>query len=453
MMAGGMGLSWYLDRLRPHGAEPAIIWRDRTVSYQELLQRIDALGDQLTKSGVERGDVVAFDGDYSPTACALLLALAAAGAVCVPLSGQALAQPEERLRIAEVQWLATVDDEGSTLALRRLSAPRDNALLAQLRALDHPGLVIFTSGSTGESKAVLHDFLRLIERYRRPQRPFRILTLLVFDHAGGINTVLHTLANGGTIVVAEERAPDAVCRAVAQHRVQLLPATPTFLGMMLMAEAHRRYDLSSLELVTYGTEVMPQATLTRLRAALPHVQLHQKYGMTEIGIMRSVSPDPAERWVRVGGEGYETRVIDGTLHVRSPFAMMGYLNAPSPFDAEGWLDTGDRVEARGDAILILGRDSDLINVGGEKVYPAEVEAVLLEMPNVRDATVFAHRNAVLGNIVAARLVLHRPEPLGEVRQRVRAHCEPRLARFKIPMRVELADEAAVGERYKKLRTP
>jgi long-chain acyl-CoA synthetase len=449
----GVPLSWFFERMRAHGDAAAIVWRGRDVSHHQLLALVDELRHRIGEAGIVAGDAVAFAGDYSPLSVALLLALGAERAVCVPLSGRALDHPEERFALAEVAW--TVRVEGNDVAFARRDARRENPLLERLRALDHPGLVLFTSGSTGVEKAVLHDLVRVVERYRRPQRPFRVLTLLVFDHAGGINTILHTLANGGAIVAVGssdgERTPDAALRAVEQHRVTLLPATPTFLNMMLMAEAHRRHDLSSLELITYGTEVMPQTTLTRLRKALPGVALHQKYGMTEIGIMRSVSPDAGERWVRVGGEGYETKVVDGTLRVRSPLAMLGYLNAPSPFDADGWLDTGDRVEERGDAIRILGRKSDLINVGGEKVYPAEVEAVLLEMANVKEATVFAHKNPVMGNVVAARLVLHAPEPLDELRRRVREFCEPRLARFKIPMRVELADEVAVGERGKKLR--
>ncbi len=444
-----MPVAWYLDRLLQHGDATAIVWHQTRVGYRALLQNIDEQREQLRQAGVQRGDVVAFPGDYSPAACALLLALASEGAICVPLSGRAITHPEERLATAEVEWM--VDTSDGKLTLRRINVRRNNQLLAELRALDHPGLVIFTSGSTGESKAVLHDFTKVIERYRRAQHPWRVLTLLVFDHAGGINTVLHTLANGGTIVAIDERTPDAVCRAVQDHRVDLLPATPTFLNMLLMAQAHQRYDLSSLKLVTYGTEVMPQTTLTRLCEALPHVKLHQKYGMTEIGIMRSTSPDSAQRWVRVGGEGYETKVVDGTLRVRSQFGMMGYLNAPSPIDADGWLDTHDRVEARGDEIIILGRQSEVINVGGEKVYPAEIEAVLLEMANVKEATVFGQANPVMGNVVAARLVLHDAEPLADLRRRVRDYCAARLARWKVPLKVELAEHAAVDERYKKLR--
>ena len=100
---------------------------------------------------------------------------------------------------------------------------------------------------------------------------------------------------------------------------------------VLLSHAWERHDLSSLELVTYGTEVMPEATLRRLAEVLPGVRLQQTYGLSELGILRSKSRDDRSTWVRLGGEGYELRVRDGLLEVKAHSAMLGYLNAPSPF--------------------------------------------------------------------------------------------------------------------------
>jgi long-chain acyl-CoA synthetase len=447
-----MDVSEILDRMRAFGDAPAIVWRDVTTTFRDVLEHVDTLRTALRAAGVRPGDAVAFEGTYSPASTALLLAITAEAGIAVPLSGRTYVQPGQRLVVAEVRWIAQID-EGEAIAFepRSIITP-PNSLLAELRASGHPGLVIFTSATTGESKAALHDFTRVLERYRKPRAATRMLALLIFDHIGGINTALYGLAHGGSYVALDSRTPDAICAAIAKHRVELLPATPTLLNMILMDGAHERYDLSSLKLVSYGTEVMPEATLTRLHAAFPGIPLQQMYGLTEIGVMRSIPDAVGSRWIHVGGEGFEVTVQDGTLRVRSPLAMLGYLDAPSPIDADGWLDTHDRVEQRGDAVLILGRDSDLINVGGEKVYPGEIESVLLEIPNVVDVTAYAHPSAVLGNVVAARFVLHAPEPLAELRQRVRAFCEPRLARYKIPIKIEIVDNIAVGDRYKKLRS-
>ena len=131
--------------------------------------------------------------------------------------------------------------------------------------------------------------------------------------------------------------------------------------------------------------------------------------------------------------------------------MLGYLNAPSPFTEDGWLDTGDSVIEDGEYIRILGRASELINVGGEKVYPAEVENVVHEMDNVADVMVYGERNFVVGSIVCAKVRLLRKEDPGQFALRLKKHCATRLDRFKVPVKVQVVDTALHGERVKKIR--
>ncbi len=211
--------------------------------------------------------------------------------------------------------------------------------------------------------------------------------------------------------------------------------------------------MSSLQLVTYGTEPMPEATLARLAALWPAVRFQQTYGLSELGILQSKSKDSSSLWVKVGGEGFETKVVKNILWIRARSAMVGYLNAPSPFDDEGWFNTQDVVEVDGEYLRILGRESDIINVGGQKVYPAEVEGVLLQMAHVRDVTVRGARNPIMGQIVVAAFELSQPEAPEALKQRMWEHCKDRLARYKIPVKVELVDRTAVSERFKKARGP
>jgi len=155
--------------------------------------------------------------------------------------------------------------------------------------------------------------------------------------------------------------------------------------------------------------------------------------------------------VKVGGEGFETRIVNGTLHVKAESAMLGYLNAPSPFTKEGWLDTGDRVEVDGDYIKILGRESDIINIGGEKVYPAEVEAVIQEMDNVAEAVVYGEKNMVTGNIVCARVRLVQQADPREFTKDLRDYCRARLNAHEVPIRVSVVPDVQYTERFKKAR--
>jgi long-chain acyl-CoA synthetase len=445
-----MSVEWLRERLAGWGERPAVVWRDEETAYAGLLAAVDAWHERLDAAAVGAGQVVALEGDYSPQACALLLALIERAAIAVPLSGVAAAERAEFLDVAEVQAVAALPDGRPGPLERRPVTPR-HPLTRALVERGHPGLVLFSSGATGKSKAALHDFVPLLDKFRRPRRAARTLSFLLLDHIGGVNTLLHTLSCGGAVVTVAARDPETVCAAVARHRVQLLPTSPTFLNLLLASEAWTRHDLSSLELVTYGTEVMPENTLRRLREALPNVRLQQTYGLSEVGILRSKSEDSGSLWVKVGGEGYETKVVDGVLWIRARAAMLGYLNAPSPFDAEGWLDTQDMVEVNGDYIRILGRRTDIINVGGQKVYPAEVESVLLQMPNVRDVAVVGEPNALTGQIVVARVNLEEPEPPAELRRRLRAHCRDRLAPFKIPAKVQIVDAPQFNARFKKMR--
>src|SRR5690606_14521139 len=146
-----------------------------------------------------------------------------------------------------------------------------------------------------------------------------------------------------------------------------LPTTQTFLNLTLLGKAWEGLDLSSLQLITYGTEPMPEATLKAVHERFPEVQLLQTYGLSELGILRSKSRSSDSLWVKVGGEGFETRIVDGLLEIKAQSAMLGYLNAPSPFTPDGWFRTGDAVEVDGEWLRILGRKSEMINVGGEKV--------------------------------------------------------------------------------------
>jgi acyl-CoA synthetase (AMP-forming)/AMP-acid ligase II len=273
----------------------------------------------------------------------------------------------------------------------------------------------------------------------------------MFDHLGGINTLLYTLANGGTLVSVPKRDPETVCQAIERHGVELLPVSPTFLNLLLISGVYERYDLSSLKIISYGTEVMPESTLRGLHELFPEVRLQQTYGLSELGVLRSRSRESGSLWVKVGGEGFETKVIEGKLWIRAHSSMLGYLNAPSPFDEEGWMNTGDSVEVDGEYLRILGRESEMINVGGEKVFPAEVENVILQLENIQDVVVSGKPNPITGSVVVARVTLFSPEDPMQVEDRVLAHCARQLPPFKIPALVQVDEAVLHNERFKKVR--
>src|SRR5271169_2421027 len=258
---------WLSERMVGFSAREAILCGDSAMDYGLLGTRVAEWLRVLDESDIRPGAVVGIGGGHGADTAALLLALALNGFVAAPLP----AGGEDRRCYLDPATAEAVIEFGAgrDWTLSRLSPGEPPALLQQLRERGVGGLVVFSSGTTGQSKSALFDFPTLIGRYREKRPARRTLLFLRLDHLGGIHTMLHTLAHGGALVISERRDPDAVCRAIERHRVELLPATPTFLRMLALSSAYRRHDLSSLQLISYGTEPMPAATLKTLTALFP----------------------------------------------------------------------------------------------------------------------------------------------------------------------------------------
>lgn len=441
-----------IEQLEEHGDGEAVVFHGRTCTYRQLVDMVADWRVFLDEHHIDPGRVVALEGAYSPQLCAGLLALIERRVVAVPLSALPAAKRAEFFEVAEVEIAVTADETGPGDVVRT-GTRAAHPLYRELRDADRPGLVLFSSGTTGRSKASVLDFQKVLGRYTADGRARRILSFLSLDHIGGINTLLHTLVQGGTVVTVADRSPETVFAAVERHRVEVLPTTPTFLNMVLVSGVLERFDCSSLRLVTYGTEPMPIRTLTRLARDLPGARLKQTYGLSELGILPTKSRGDDTLWVKLGDAGFEHKIIDDVLWIRSDMAMLGYLNAEAPFDADGFFNTQDVVETDGEWLRILGRRSEIINVGGEKVYPSEVESAVLEVPGIAEATVSGHPSHVTGMVVKATVLLGPDvaEDHRSVQRRVRAHCSRRLEAFKVPAVVEVSTARQHSDRFKKIR--
>jgi long-chain acyl-CoA synthetase len=428
----------------------AVCYKDCDFMYSDLIKAIEKFHMKLLMNGVREGQVVALIGDFTPTTIAILFALIHNNNIIVPISRKQFVGTEKKSEIAGVNKSIVVDYTDRATIIWRSDTEGD-PIYQSIRKVKHPGLVLFTSGSSGEPKAVVHDFSKLLEKFKTPKQTYRTLNFLLFDHWGGLNTMFHTLANGGTVIPVVEHTPDTICQLIEKHKIELLPASPTFLNLFLLSEVYERYDLSSLKRITYGTEPMPQTTLDRIRGLFPDVKLQQTYGLIELGVLRSQSKSDDSLWVKIGGEGYETRVVDGLLEIKAEAAMLGYLNAPSPFTEDGWFRTGDQVEVDGEYMKILGRESEIINVGGLKVYPSEVESVIQMLDNVAEVTVYKEPNVIVGNIVCAKIRLHKKEDVADFIERLKVYCQDRLQKYQIPIRIIVSDDIQYSDRFKKKR--
>jgi len=437
-----------LDRFTAYALKPALAGTWGAVTYAELGSLISKARHDIAQLKLERPTVFGLVGEHSPAATAWLLALAEAGHFVAPLSGNAAEHPA-KLALINAQWVI-VTEPMSWKLLPRVDEPSSHPLFQQLREQRTSGLILFSSGTSGAPKAMVQDFGKLLASYEsRRESDLAMLALLGFDHIGGLNTLLNTLAAGSLLAVPASRSPADVAATIARHRVAILPASPTFLNLLLAAGFDA--DLASLRVITYGTEPMPDSLLVRLKTAFPRVRFIQTFGTSETGITRTESPEPGSTFLRFDDPGLEWKVIDDELWLRSRTQIAGYLNASNErFTADGWFRTGDKVEQGPNGTLrILGRMGEMINVGGEKLMPAEVESIVLGIPGVADCRVRGEPHPLTGQTVVVDVVTSLADH-ETLRSAIRAACRARLARHKIPTRVTFVDSVS-GERMKKTR--
>jgi acyl-CoA synthetase (AMP-forming)/AMP-acid ligase II len=201
-----------------------------------------------------------------------------------------------------------------------------------------------------------------------------------------------------------------------------------------------------LKVITYGTERMDQPTLDALCTLLPRVDFRQTFGMSELGIVRVKSEARNSLFMKIGGEGVQTRVVEQVLHIHSETRMLGYLNTASPFDSEGWYNTKDIVEVKDGYYKVTGRIGDVINVGGLKFMASEVERIALAYPNVYLAKAVSKQNPITGQHVE---LFVQPTSETEIdKQLLLSFLKENLQPHMVPKRIHL-ESIAVGHRFKK----
>lgn len=448
----------FFDNLKNYGNAPALVCAGKTFSYAELCARTEALLAEFEKK-IPRGASVALLSDYGVESLAAFFALALNGGILVPVVSKVEKEIAEKIEIADCGFSVSFGKDGAPRVAelpKRANGGQPPPLFSALREKRSAGLVLFSSGSTGTPKAMIHDLDRFASAFEKKPTPRSrtFLLFLLFDHIGGLNTLFRALSIGAKIVIPATRAPEEIAALIEREKVNVLPATPTFLNLFLMEKPWERHDLSALKLISYGTEPMPDALLLRLKTAFPRTKFLQTFGTSETGISQTRSFASDSTLLKIDDPATEYKIVNGELWLRTKTQILGYLNAGTAerFTEDGWFRTGDLVEERADGFLkIIGRKSDIINVGGEKVFPAEVESVLLEIPQIADCAVFGEANPITGQTVSAKVMLKEPMKTLEAKRMIADFCRTRLARYKIPAKIIVVPATEFSERFKKIR--
>ena len=431
--------------------QTAIIYDGKKYSYNELYIKIKEI-ENFIKDKIKSGEVVAILADYSFVSIALFFALYENKNIIAPITSTSKKEIDGKVKESFSTKIINLENEN--LVITNIKSEASHKIINDLQTSKCAGLILFSSGSTGAPKAMIHNLDTLVDSYGdKKQKQINMLVFLMFDHIGGINTMLNILSMNATMIIPQNRNADDICQLIEEYKIAVLPSSPTFLNLILINRSYEKYDLSSLRMITYGTETMPEGLLGRLKAVFSKVKFLQTFGTSETGIAATSSKSSSSTFMKIDDENLEYKIVDNELWLRSKTQILGYLNrSMESFTNDGWFKTGDLVELDNEGFIkIIGRNKEIINVGGQKVLPSEVESVLLGMDEIEDCLVYGEQNAITGQSVSCDVVLKSGVEADGLKILVRKFCKDKLDNFKIPTRVNVVQKTKLTERFKKSR--
>jgi len=477
-------------------AREALRFEGRPIGYGELGAAVTATADRLIALGIEPGDLVAVLAPASVEGVVLIHAMLATGVVMLPLNAR-LAEIEQReaidstaarylvvpgpeARASESKGRRLVAGSGCGLVAMDLAGGGVRADLEILvsaspgidetarvrrpqRKRERAALFLRTLGTSGRPKAVLLGFDQLMASAQASAALLgseacdRWLLCMPIFHIGGLSILIRSALIGACVVLHPRFETKDVVRAIEDEGITRVSFVATMLERVLEARGDQPAP-RTLTLVLLGGG--PASADLLDRAARLGYPIAPTYGLTEAA--SQVATRPPGRGRRAGEDlagglevlpGVEIRIVDakrksvavgvaGEIEIRGPIVMCGYLEDPAATHeaiGEGWLSTGDmgRLDERG-RLRVLDRRADLILSGGENIYPAEIESILLEAEDVLDAGVFGIPDSEWGARPAAVVVLREGVPLDP--EALSNFCRDRMARFKCPVEFAKVDE-------------
>ena len=433
------------------------------ISSEELEERTRLVAGWLIGAGLEAGDRFVLSAGTSAELVITYVGALRAGLVVVPLNTAYTRTEVERIVGDARPAGAAVDDDARAAWIREASpealilltgvdlgsgllAAADSSAQLDQAATDDPALLVYTSGTTGTPKGALLSHGNLLAGATsvnlawRWEPDDRLLLALPLFHVHGLGVGLNgSLCAGAAVVLRPKFDADDVARRCRE--VSLFFGVPTIYHRL--ASSGNAPALRSLRLFVSGSAPLPAALSTEIAAAAGQVPL-ERYGMTET-VMLTSNPYKGER--KPGTVGFPLPAVkvrlaeSGEVEVRGPSVIAGYYQRPEAnaesFTDDGWFRTGDLGRFDHDGYLtLIGRSKELIITGGYNVYPREVEEVLGAHPGVREVAVVGRPSERWGEEVTAVVVASAPLATDELRD----HAARQLAPYKVPKRIEFADE-------------
>ena len=486
----GMGLAlarWGITPATGYGAgaartphRPAIVDDEGVLTWREVDQRSNRIAGELRSAGIKPGDGVGLLARNGRGFVETSVALSKCGADVYYLNtgsaGGQLAEVLDREKAAAVvhdeefgELLAQASSDRITLTTEELGerATTDGPG-APIRAGHTSRQVIMTSGTTGaprgaaRSGASVEDAVAALSRIPLRAQETTVIAAPVF-HAWGLGHLSLAMLLGSTVVLQRRFDPARVLAAVEEHRATALVVVPVMLDKLLAAAAQSSYDTSSLRIIASSGSALPAGLAQRVLDTFGPV-LYNLYGSTEVAYAAVATPEDLRADPGTAGRpphGVTLRIVDekgndvppgevGTIYVGSGLSFAGYTDGSDKDRLDGLVSTGDlgRFDEDG-RLTVLGRDDDMVVIGGENVYPGQVEDVLMGSPDVADVAVVDEQDPSYGVRLVAHVVPAAGATVDEkaLQELVRA----KLARFAVPREVQVHDELPRNATGKVLR--
>ncbi len=315
--------------------------------------------------------------------------------------------------------------------------------------------IVRTSGSSGMMfKLIEHSTENFFSKYEKVGPHFeKTYAFSPAESIAGIETLLEVLFHQKSLVTGLDLYdPVHVCSLLKKYKVDYFQTTPTFLSMMIISK-QLSSELNGLQKIAYGSEPSLLSALNEFKKILPDTELMHTYGMSEIGILKTLTDieDPTRF---VPDEHYNPfKIVEGLLQVQSLTRMNRYLNAvelPSPLGKD-WFNTNDRAVLEKGYLKVIGRSEDLINIGGRKFYPIELENLLMNISGVQDVTILSEKNEMIGSVITAVFVLNRETDEAEFRKNYKSYCRDHIVSYMHPHKIRLEKDLTLAPRMKKMR--
>lgn len=351
---------------------------------------------------------------------------------------------EEETQTKFIKWART-----ESLNPASLKSSTNHHLLKEEKAR----FIVRTSGSSGAKfKFVLHNPELFIKKYLTIGNHFnRTIAFSPAESIAGIETLLEVVSFGNSLVASGDRlSPVTVSSIIEKFQVDYFQTTPTFLNLLAVSGAIDPEKFNSLKKIAYGSEPSQKTVLATISSKLPWVEFMHTYGMSEIGIQKTLTSKNDPTVLKINNDFNPSRIVNGMIEIISMTPMIGYLNAEAELDGL-WFKTNDIVNVEADYWRVVGRNSDLINLAGRKFYPSEVEELIMLCEFVNDVTIIPDKNDLIGTYLLANISISPDVDEASFRKTFKQFCSDKIPYYMHPQKIKITTNAEIPARFKKIR--